>query len=74
LRRITTDVRDGMSAVGESGRRIPLGHSNADRRKSRCWPGVTRRKLQHDPRRTSAMARTSASGAKFHHVGHRCPA
>ena len=28
-----TDVRDGMSAAGESGRRIPLGHSNAGKRK-----------------------------------------
>jgi hypothetical protein len=29
-----TDVRDGVSVVGESGRRIPVGHSNADRQLS----------------------------------------
>ena len=45
-----TDVRDGISAVGESGRRIPVGHSNADRRKSRCRSGVTWRERRAPPR------------------------
>ncbi len=45
-----TDVRDGLSAVGESGRRFPPAARGADA------PRLYGLDTQHDPRRTSALA------------------
>jgi hypothetical protein len=37
-----TDVRDGVSVVGESGRRIPVGHSSLAADRALCGANAVR--------------------------------
>ena len=70
LRRITTDVRDGMSAVGESGRRIPLGHSNADKAQVSLLTG---RYAAQTPTRSTADIRDGEDERFWRKVSSRRP-